>query len=125
LLIHFTAPSSSPLPNVVPNTHPDEGSLISETEEPAPDVPPPRKLTRRVSSRQASQEPKPAVEEAPPPRRVSTCSISGDLSVHGDIDLDAPGATDRISHHNWFRRCVHCPQQPARYFCGNSTGSRS
>ncbi|KAF7365058.1 putative proline-rich protein [Mycena venus] len=67
------APLSSPLPNVVPNTHPDEGSLVPEPEEPEPEseVPPPRKLTRRVSSRQASQEPKLA-EEAPAPRRHLT-----------------------------------------------------
>ncbi|KAJ7675673.1 proline-rich protein [Mycena polygramma] len=67
------APSSSPLPDFVPNTHPDEGSLVPESEEPEPEpepepVPPPRKLTRRVSSRQASQEPKPA-EDAPAPAR--------------------------------------------------------
>ncbi|KAF7346518.1 putative proline-rich protein [Mycena sanguinolenta] len=67
------APPSSPLPQVIPNTIPDEGSLVLESEapeEPEP-VPPPRKLTRRVSSRQASQEPKPD-EEAPAPRRHLT-----------------------------------------------------
>ncbi|KAJ7259594.1 hypothetical protein B0H12DRAFT_1232065 [Mycena haematopus] len=67
------APSSSPLPQVIPNTHPDESSLVPEPEEPQePEpIPPSRKLTRRVSSRQASQEPKPA-EEAPAPRRHLT-----------------------------------------------------
>ncbi|KAJ7785568.1 proline-rich protein [Mycena olivaceomarginata] len=64
-------PSSSPLPDVIPNTLPDEGSLVPEPEEPKPDTPPPRKLTRRVSSRQASQEPKPD-DDAPAPRRHLT-----------------------------------------------------
>ncbi|KAJ6508583.1 proline-rich protein [Mycena sanguinolenta] len=67
------APLSSPLPQIIPNTIPDEGSLVPESEAPEEpeSVPPPRKLTRRVSSRQASQEPK-AVEEAPAPRRHLT-----------------------------------------------------
>ncbi|KAJ7025383.1 proline-rich protein [Mycena alexandri] len=71
---HANIPSSSPLPNVIPNTHPEENSIPDEEpeQESEPELPPPRKLTRRVSSRQASQEPKP-VEEAPaPPRRHLT-----------------------------------------------------
>ncbi|KAJ7175999.1 proline-rich protein [Mycena filopes] len=67
-------PSSSPLPNVIPSTHPDENAIPDE--QPAsgaePEIPPPRKLTRRVSSRQASQEPKPAEEAPAPPRRHLT-----------------------------------------------------
>ncbi|KAJ7677500.1 hypothetical protein B0H17DRAFT_1015824 [Mycena rosella] len=59
----------------IPNTHPEEASLVPESEEPEPEPepekPPQRKpLTRRVSSRQASQEPK--AEEAPAPRRHLT-----------------------------------------------------
>ncbi|KAJ7095750.1 proline-rich protein [Mycena belliarum] len=63
---------TSTLTDFIPNTHPDEASLVPEPEEPEPEKPPQRKLTRRVSSRQASQEPKPVDDEAPPPRRHLT-----------------------------------------------------
>ncbi|KAJ7442642.1 proline-rich protein [Mycena latifolia] len=62
------APPST-LTDYIPNTHPDEASLVPQPEEPEK---PQRKLTRRVSSRQASQEPKPIVEEPPAPRRHLT-----------------------------------------------------
>ncbi|KAJ7147111.1 proline-rich protein [Mycena crocata] len=61
-------PVASSLPDFVPNTHPDESSLAPELEAEA-EIPPPRRLTRRVTSRQASQEPTPAAEKAPAPAR--------------------------------------------------------
>ncbi|KAJ6525311.1 proline-rich protein [Mycena vulgaris] len=65
-------PAPSTLTDFIPNTHPEEASLVPESEEPEPEKLPQRKLTRRVSSRQASQEPKPIVEEPPAPRRHLT-----------------------------------------------------
>ncbi|KAJ7781780.1 proline-rich protein [Mycena maculata] len=60
------APSSSPLPDYVPNTHVDESSIVPEEPEPEKPV---RRLTRRASSRQSSQEPTPGPEEIPGPAR--------------------------------------------------------
>ncbi|KAF8127337.1 hypothetical protein K438DRAFT_2033058 [Mycena galopus ATCC 62051] len=39
------APSSSSLPHVIPNTHPDESSLVPEPEEPEEPTPPPGSLS--------------------------------------------------------------------------------
>ncbi|KAJ7189850.1 proline-rich protein, partial [Mycena pura] len=68
-------PSSSPLPNIVPNTHAEEGSIIPAPEEPEPEPEPeqpaPRRLTRRAASLQPSQA-NPSNEEAPPPRKHLT-----------------------------------------------------
>ncbi|KAJ7505153.1 proline-rich protein [Mycena galericulata] len=67
------AASSSPLPDYVPNTHADESSIVPEPEEPEPEPEKPaRRLTRRTTSRQASQEPQPDVEAPVPARRHLT-----------------------------------------------------
>ncbi|KAI0925246.1 hypothetical protein AcV7_005531 [Taiwanofungus camphoratus] len=54
---------SSPLPDVVPNTHPDEPSIPPELPEPEPvpeSVAPRRRLPRRATSRASSRAPSPS-----------------------------------------------------------------
>ncbi|KAJ7644007.1 proline-rich protein [Roridomyces roridus] len=64
------APSSSPLPDFVPNTHEEEDSIVPD-EEKEPEPKPVKRLVRRTASRQASQEPETA-PPAPPAKRHLT-----------------------------------------------------
>lgn len=93
----------------MPNTHPEEpsyppptASVAPRTSSPEPIVEgekpaPTRRLTRRVTSRQSSQEPQLAVveentAEAPKPRRVSVPSLLLRAGVVSNTTLFAPGS---------------------------------
>ncbi|KAJ6621877.1 hypothetical protein B0H10DRAFT_1874467 [Mycena sp. CBHHK59/15] len=90
------AHSSSPLPDFIPNTHPEESSLAPEPE-PEKSTPPPRRLVRRSTSRQASQEPTPAaVAEVPaPPRRLTRRAQPTGIPIITGID-DAPNLVNNL-----------------------------
>ncbi|KAF9466695.1 proline-rich protein [Collybia nuda] len=83
---------SSPLPSFIPNTHPDEPSVPPP--EPEYKSGPPRRLTRRVTSRQASQEPmsdfkSPELStevDMPRPRRALTRRVNAGIPVVTGLD---------------------------------------
>ncbi|KAG6841643.1 hypothetical protein C0991_008628 [Blastosporella zonata] len=107
-------PQSTSLPDLIPNTHSEEPSLPPP--EPEQKTGPPKRLVRRTTSRQASQEPsavlatkipEPEPEAAPPPRKALTRRVKASgmplvigfddpsmiLDASPDLSAVAPEAT--------------------------------
>ncbi|KAF7299630.1 CDC73-C domain-containing protein [Mycena chlorophos] len=76
-------PASSPLPTRVPNSFPEEVEGAEQSPEPEP-VRPKRQLVRRVT-RASSQDPEPATDMPPPPRKALT-RRAGDAQIITGLD---------------------------------------